>query len=121
MKQIMDLRKLVKENENYRKVIVTGKQSQVTVMSLPPGEEIAEEMHPTVDQIFLIEDGKGEIVIDNKLLPIEEFSAAFVPAGTKHIVRCTGKKPLKLCSIYSSPLHAPDLIEKFAPKTLAKS
>ena len=117
MKQVLDLKKLVKENENYRKVLVTGKQSQVVMMSLPPGEEI----HPNVDQIFMIEDGKGEIVIDNKLLPIEEHSAAFVPAGTKHIVRCTGKKPLKLCSIYSPPVHAPELVEKFAPKTFIKA
>ena len=121
MKQVLDLKKLVKENENYRKVLVTGKQSQVVIMSLPPGEEIGEEIHPTVDQIFLIEEGKGEIVIDNKLLPIEEHSAAFVPAGTKHVVRCTGKKPLKLCSIYSPPVHAPELVEKFAPKTFVKT
>ena len=121
MKQVLDLKKLVKENENYRKVLTTGKQSQVVLMSLPPGEEIGEEVHPTVDQIFLFEDGRGEIMIDNKLLPIEEHSAAFVPAGSKHVVRCTGKKPLKLCTIYSPPVHAPELIEKFAPKTLVKS
>ncbi|HET9952649.1 MAG TPA: cupin domain-containing protein [Candidatus Eisenbacteria bacterium] len=121
MKQVLDLKKLVKENENYRKVLVTGKQSQLVLMSLPPGEEIGEEIHPTVDQIFLFEEGKGEIVIDNKLLPIEEHSAAFVPAGAKHIVRCTGKKPLKLCSIYSSPVHAPELVEKSAPKSFVKT
>ena len=121
MKQVLDLKKLVRENENYRKVLVTGKQSQVVMMSLPPGEEIGEEVHPNVDQIFLIEDGKGEIMIDNKLLPIEEHSAAFVPAGAKHTVRCTGKKPLKLCSIYSQPVHAPELVEKSAPKTFVKT
>jgi mannose-6-phosphate isomerase-like protein (cupin superfamily) len=121
MKQVLDLKKLVRENENYRKVLVTGKQSQVVMMSLPPGEEIGEEVHPNVDQLFLIEDGKGEIMIDNKLLPIEEHSAAFVPAGAKHTVRCTGKRPLKLCSIYSQPVHAPELVEKFAPKTFVKT
>jgi mannose-6-phosphate isomerase-like protein (cupin superfamily) len=120
MKQVLDLKKLVKDNENYRKVLATGKQSQIVIMSLLPGEEIGEEIHPTTDQIFLFEDGRGEMVLDNKLLPIEEHSAAFVPAGVKHMIRCTGKKPLKLCSIYAPPAHAPELVEKHAPK-FAKS
>jgi mannose-6-phosphate isomerase-like protein (cupin superfamily) len=120
MKEVLDLKKLVKENENYRRVINTGKQSQVVLMSLPPGEEIGEETHANVDQIFLIEDGKGEILIDNNLLPIEEHSAAFVPAGAKHTLRCTGKKPMKLCTIYAPPVHARDLVQRVAPKEFAK-
>ena len=41
---------------------------------------------------------------------------AFVPAGSRHLVRNTGEKPLKLCTIYSPPEHAPNVLEVSAPK-----
>jgi len=43
---------LTEENENFRKVIYTGKFSQLVVMSLKPGEEIGAEVHETHDQFF---------------------------------------------------------------------
>lgn len=120
MKQILSLTKLVKENENYRKVIATGKHTQVVLMSLAPGEELGDELHPAIDQFFLIEDGKGEMILDGKLLPVEEHDGAFVPAGTKHNLRNPGKKPLKFCTIYSPPAHAPEAVQKVAPKMAIK-
>ncbi len=120
MKQVLSLKKLVKENENFRKVIASGKHTQVVLMSLAPGEELGDEIHPAIDQLFLFEDGKGEMILDGKLLPVEEHDGAFVPAGTKHNLRNSSKKPLKFCTIYSPPAHAPDTVLKVAPKMAIK-
>ena len=38
-----------KENENFRKVLYTGKNSQLVVMALKPQEEIGEEVHRILD------------------------------------------------------------------------
>ena len=116
MDKLQNVKLLVKKNEYFRKVVTTGKHSQIVVMSLKRGEEIGEEVHAHVDQIFLVEEGEGELLLDRKAYHLEENVMAFVPAGSRHLVRNTGEKPLKLCTIYSPPEHAPNAVEVSAPK-----
>jgi mannose-6-phosphate isomerase-like protein (cupin superfamily) len=119
MKPVINLKKLARENENFRKVLLTGKQSQLVAMHLAPGEEIGEEVHPAIDQLFLIEDGRAELVLDGKPTPLEENDVAFAPAGTRHNIRNVGKKPVKLVSFYSPPVHAPNAVEKHPHKLVS--
>jgi len=49
-----------RENTNFRKVLYTGKQSQLVLMSLKPNEEIGMETHPDNDQFFRFEMGQGK-------------------------------------------------------------
>ena len=107
MKNVLGIKKLAKENENFRKVVLTGKQCQMVVMNLAPGDQIGEEIHATTDQLFFVEEGHGELVIDNKAQPLQEHEVGFVPAGTRHNVINAGKKPLRLFTVYSPPVHAP--------------
>ena len=115
MDTLFNLKQLAKRNENFRKVVTTGKHSQVVVMCLRRGEEIGEEVHPHVDQLFLIQEGEGELLLDRKAYHLEEHVLAFVPAGSKHLVRNTGEKPLRLFTVYSPPEHAPGEVEVAAP------
>ena len=71
---IGDIEDLTEENGDYRRVLYTGKQLQLVLMSLAPGEEIGEEIHEKGDQFFRVEKGKGEILISIRrrtLLAIE--------------------------------------------------
>ena len=102
-----DIKKLAKENDNFRKVLHTGEYSQVVLMSLLPGEEIGEEIHPQTDQILVFVDGEGESVINGVSEKFEEHDSVFVPAGTKHNFINTGDEDLKLFTVYA-PAHHPD-------------
>lgn len=105
MKGFVDnIEKLTTENENFRKVLYTAKNSQLVLMSLKPGEEIGEEVH-TLDQFFRIDAGSGKVVIDGTETEISNGSAIVVPAGANHNVINTGDSPLKLYTIYSPPEH----------------
>jgi len=42
------------DNDNFRKVLYTGKHLQLVLMSLKPGEEIGEEIHQNNDQFFVL-------------------------------------------------------------------
>ena len=44
-------------NTNFRKVLYTGKHSQLVLMSLLPNEEIRLESHPDNNQFFRFEKG----------------------------------------------------------------
>ena len=94
------------KNKDFRRVLYTGKFSQLVLMSLKPGEEIGEEVHDDVDQFFRFEEGKGVVVIDDVENEVKDGVAVVVPSGAKHNVINTSKKnDLKLYTIYSPPEH----------------
>jgi mannose-6-phosphate isomerase-like protein (cupin superfamily) len=99
-----DIENATEENENFRKVLYTGKNSQLVVMSILSGEEIGEEVH-TLDQFIRVEEGNGKAVLDGVEHSIEDDWAIVIPAGMKHNVINTGDEPLKLYTIYSPPEH----------------
>lgn len=107
-----NIENLAKENNFFRKVVYTGKHSQLVLMSIDVGSEIGEEVHPNVDQILFFVEGKGEAILDSKSSPVEEGDVVFVPAGTLHNFKNTGDKPLKLYTVYSPPQHPDGTIHR---------
>lgn len=93
------------ENRDFRRVLYTGPHLQLVLMSLQPGDELGEEVHPHTDQFFRVEDGRGEAVIDGDVTVIKSDTALVIPAGTRHNLRNTGSKPLKLYTLYAPPQH----------------
>lgn len=105
-----DIEKLTEENDNFRKVLYTGKHMQLVLMTLQAGEEIGLEVHEGHDQFFRIEEGEGEVIIDGTTTKIEDDDAIIVPAGAEHNVVNTGNEPLRLYTIYSPPEHRDGVI-----------
>jgi len=96
------------ENDNFRKVLYTGKHSQLVLMSLLPLEEIGMEVHTDNDQFFRFEAGHGKCIIDGNEYALENGSVIVVPAGAEHnIINVSETEPLKLYTIYS-PAHHQD-------------
>jgi len=60
------------ENTNFRKVLYTGKHSQLVLMSLKPNEEIGMEIHADNDQFFRFEKGEGKCVIDGNFYELKD-------------------------------------------------
>lgn len=102
---VEDIEELTEENEDFRRVLYTGKNLQLVLMSINPGDEIGEEVHEDRDQFFRIEAGEGEIWIDGNMTRIEDDVAMIVPAGARHNVKNTGTEPLKLYTLYAPPEH----------------
>ena len=100
------------ENEDFRRVLYTGKNLQLVLMTLQPGEEIGEEVHDDRDQFFRIEEGHGEIRIDGTANVVEGDFAVIVPAGARHNVVNSGKVPLRLYTIYGPPEHRDGIVHK---------
>lgn len=107
-----NIEQLTKENSFFRKVLFTGKHSQLVLMSLKPGEEIGLEVHEKVDQFFRIDQGSGKIVIDGEETEIKDGFAIVVPAGSEHNLINTGTVDLKLYTVYSPPNHPEGTIHK---------
>ena len=106
---ISNIEKETVDNGSFRKVLYTGKHSQLVVMSLQPNEDIGEEVHE-VDQFLRIEHGRGKAILDGVSYDIEDDFAIVVPAGAKHNVINQGSDAMKLYTIYSPPEHLKDTI-----------
>lgn len=102
---VADIEDLTEENDDFRRVLYTGKNLQLVLMSIEPGGEIGEEVHDDGDQFFRVEEGKGEVVIDGHRSKIESDFGIVVPAGARHNVINTGDKPLRLYTVYAPPEH----------------
>ena len=107
-----DIQARTLENGDFRRVLYTGKNLQLVLMTLPPGEEIGEEVHEDRDQFFRIEGGAGEVLIDGQTHRIEDDDAIIVPAGARHNVRNTGTEPLKFYTLYGPPEHRDGVVHK---------
>lgn len=106
---IINIEKATKENENFRRVLYTAKNSQLVLMTLKPGEEIGEEVH-NLDQFIRIEEGEGKAILDGVEHKIEDGSAIIILAGMRHNIINTSDKELKLYTIYSPPEHKDGVI-----------
>ncbi|KPK97972.1 MAG: cupin [Omnitrophica WOR_2 bacterium SM23_72] len=99
------------ENRKFRKVLYTGKHSQLVLMSLRPKEEIGMETHTENDQFFRFEAGQGKVIIDGNEYEVGDGVAIVVPAGAEHnIINISDSKELKLYTIYSPPHHKDGIV-----------
>ncbi|HEU5330118.1 MAG TPA: cupin domain-containing protein [Thermomicrobiales bacterium] len=107
-----DIAALARDNNDFRREVVTGAHSQVVLMSIPPGGEIGEEVHKDTDQTLVFVAGQGEATLDGARSPISANSLYFVPAGARHNFVNTGQQQLKLFTIYAPAHHAPGTVHK---------
>jgi mannose-6-phosphate isomerase-like protein (cupin superfamily) len=103
---VSNIEKDTLENSNFRKVLYTGKHSQLVLMTLKPSEDIGMEMHDNVDQFFRIEKGTGKVIIDGVEHEISDGTAIVIPAGTNHnVINMSATDELKLYTVYSPANH----------------
>ena len=108
----VDIVKLARSNDAFRREIATGEHSQVVAMTIPAGEEIGEEVHSENDQLLVFVDGQAEAVLDGRSSTVGPNDLVLVPAGTRHNFINTGDGPLRLVTVYAPPEHPPGTVHQ---------
>lgn len=104
---ITDIERDTLANEDFRRVLFTGPNMQLVLMTLRPGEEIGLETHEEHDQFIRIEAGTGVARLNGEQTRLVDGSIVVIPAGIEHNVVNTSKdQPLRLYTLYSPPEHA---------------
>jgi len=118
---VSNIEENTRKNSDFRRVLYTGKFSELVLMKLRPLEEIGAEVHDTVDQFFRFEEGEGEVIIDGVKHKVKDGSAVIVPSGARHnVVNTSTKLDLKLYTIYSPPEHQDKVVRHTKVDALAK-
>ena len=103
----MNIDEVTTTNTNFLEVIHTGEYSQVTIMSVEPGDDIGTHRHPGIDQFVRAVSGSGRLTLGPKpdrMGEAHDFEggwAAFIPAGAWHNIVNTGTVALKLQLVHS--------------------
>lgn len=92
-------------NQNFRRVLYTGRDSQLVVMSIPSGGEVGRETHAHTEQTLFFLSGTGEGEFDGKKFAVEAGDVVVVTPGTEHNFQNTGTEDLKIYTVYAPPNH----------------
>jgi len=106
---LVNIEKETLENTDFRRVLYTGKNSQLVLMSIAVGEEIGEEVHD-LDQFIRFEQGSAKVVLDGAEQEAHADDALVIPKGCLHNVINTGNVELKLYTVYSPPEHQDGIV-----------
>jgi mannose-6-phosphate isomerase-like protein (cupin superfamily) len=96
---------------DFRRVLWTGKHTQLVIMTIPPGGEIGEEVHE-VDQILTFVSGVGIAKVGGEEKSVAQGDLVAVPAGTQHNFVNDGPNPLVLYTVYGPPEHADGTVHR---------
>lgn len=120
---VTDIERETLANNDYRRVLYTGPNTQLVLMTLQPGVEIGEETHEEHDQFIRVEAGVGVVVLNGARHKLSDGSAVVIPAGVKHnVVNISGDATLRLYTLYSPPEHPNGTVQHTkADETAAKS
>jgi mannose-6-phosphate isomerase-like protein (cupin superfamily) len=97
---------IAEQSADFRRVLWTGRHTQLVIMTIPPGGEIGEEVHEGTDQILTFVSGTGAADVAGQTRQVAQGDLVVVPAGTRHNFRNTGVNPLVLYTVYGPPEHA---------------
>jgi mannose-6-phosphate isomerase-like protein (cupin superfamily) len=103
---------VAEKSADFRRVLWTGKHTQLVIMTVPPGGEIGEETHERVDQILSFVGGTGEALVGDETREVTPGDLVVVPAGRRHNFRNTGEDPLVLYTVYGPPEHADGVVHR---------
>ena len=101
------------DNSDYRRVLFTGRNTQLVLMALGPRDEIGLETHDEHDQFIRVESGTGIVVLDGEQHNLADGSAVVIPAGVRHnVINTSRDTPLRLYTLYSPPEHADGTVHR---------
>ncbi|MGC9669449.1 cupin domain-containing protein [Planosporangium sp. 12N6] len=103
---------VAEQSPDFRRVLWTGQHTQLVIMTIPPGGEIGEEVHPDTDQILTFVSGVAEATVDGETKKVTQGDLVVVPAGARHNFVNAGPNPLVLYTVYGPPEHADGVVHK---------
>ena len=99
---VVNIEELTTNNQNFRTTWWTGKQLQMTVMSIQPGEDIGLEVHQKGDQFIRVEEGTARVQMGTSKTNLSydktvgDDWAMFIPEGYWHNISNAGNEELKV-------------------------
>jgi mannose-6-phosphate isomerase-like protein (cupin superfamily) len=103
---------VAEQSSDFRRVLWTGKHTQLVIMTIPPGGEIGKETHDGNDQLLTFLSGVGTAYVGGEAKKVTQGDLVIVPAGVEHNFVNSGDNPLVLSTVYGPPDHADGVVHR---------
>jgi mannose-6-phosphate isomerase-like protein (cupin superfamily) len=98
--EVEAVRKRLEAGNGGYEIVHRSPGLEVGVYVLVAPEPDRQEAHAD-DELYVVLEGRGVLTVEGESIPVEEGSAAFVPAGADH--RFTGYEGLSVLVIFTRP------------------
>jgi len=88
---------------------VGSRKFLVTVVDIRPGGSTPVHEHRTVESMYFILEGRGEVTSGRERKVLGPETAVYFPAGSTHGIRNVGKVRLRYLSCHAPPYEIEDL------------
>ncbi len=83
------------------------------VISVNPKSQISYQSHAKREEHWIVTRGEGEVVLDDKVIPVKKGSYVFIPLGAKHRIRNTSDRDLRFVEVQLGNYFGEDDIVRY--------
>lgn len=83
------------------------------VITVDPGAQLSLQSHQKRAEHWIIVQGEGEVVLDDKTIPVSSGDHVYISIGAKHRMRNTGDAPLKFVEVQLGTYFGEDDIVRY--------
>ena len=83
------------------------------IISVDPHSQISYQSHAKRAENWIIVKGQGEVVLDNRVIPVKLGDSVQIPLGAKHRMRNTGSSVLEFIEVQTGSYFGEDDITRF--------
>lgn len=77
----------------------------MNVITIDPGETVRPaHCHPKEEEVIYVIEGHGRVFVEGELAELEPGCAVLFPPGAVHMVRNSGKEPMKIICFFTPPV-----------------
>jgi mannose-6-phosphate isomerase-like protein (cupin superfamily) len=87
------------------------KAKRITVL---PGAQISYQSHKHREERWIFVGGQGEVVLDEKIIPVKIGDEVRIPIGAKHRIRNTGKENIDFIEVQFGTYFGEDDITRYS-------
>lgn len=83
------------------------------VIVVDPRQQISYQSHAKREEHWILTRGAGEVVLDDRVIPVRAGSHVHIPIGAKHRIRNTGDEPLEFVEVQLGTYFGEDDIVRY--------
>ncbi|HPI39919.1 MAG TPA: mannose-1-phosphate guanylyltransferase/mannose-6-phosphate isomerase [Pseudobdellovibrionaceae bacterium] len=83
------------------------------VIEVDSGQQISYQSHSQREEHWIIVKGQGEVVLNDRIIPVTKGTHVHIPVGAKHRIRNTGSEPLSFVEVQLGSYFGEDDIIRY--------
>lgn len=94
-------------------ILADEKEFKTKKVTVDPGAKLSYQSHAKRSEHWIMIGGTGEVILNEKTIPVAPGQNVFIPVGSKHRIHNTGKVPLVFVEVQTGSYFGEDDIVRY--------